>query len=165
MWIVNPDVLAARIRDIEQVDLAEANLKAVIRIESWLDASIDVHKTIGVETVLSTDKYRRLVEKAKQAGFLVWMVCVVLDSPDRSIERIKLRVAKGGHHVPDDAVRSRYFRSLKQMQWFLDMADRAWIYDNSGAKPRQIGEKAEGTITLATDAVKHLVEALNSNEA
>ncbi|WP_428332474.1 zeta toxin family protein [Novosphingobium sp.] len=94
VWIVNPDLLAAHIRDVEDLELRPANLEAVIRIEAWLDASIQVHKTIGVETVLSTGKYRRLVDKAKRLNFSVWLIYVVLDSPERSIERIKLRVAR-----------------------------------------------------------------------
>jgi predicted ABC-type ATPase len=166
VWIVNPDLLAARIRDTERLPLREANLAAVIRIEAWLEASINVHKTIGVETVLSTGKYRRLVDKAKALGFAVWMIYVVLDSPERSIERIKLRVAKGGHNVDDADVRRRYGRSLDQCRWFLDKADRAWIYDNSGAAPKQVGEKADGVIALdedALDIIKDIVRSIESD--
>jgi predicted ABC-type ATPase len=162
VWIVNPDLLAARIRDVESVPLGDANLKAVVRIEAWLDASINVHKTIGVETVLSTAKYRRLVDKAKRLGFAVWLIYVVLDSPERSIERIKLRVAKGGHDVDNNDVRKRYGRSLEQFRWFLDQADRAWIYDNSGAKPKQIGEKGDGVITIDEGALPRVVSAIQS---
>ena len=118
--------------------------------------------TIGVETVLSTDKYRRLVDKAKALGFLVWMIYVVLDSPERSIERIKLRVAKGGHHVEDADVRKRYGRSLEQFRWFLDQADRTWIYDNSGATPQQVGEKADGVVSVGEDALPVLLDAIRS---
>lgn len=164
VWIVNPDLLAARIRSIESMDLRQANLAAVIRIEAWLEASIHVHKTIGVETVLSTDKYRRLVEKAKSLGFAIWMIYVLLDSPERSIERIKFRVARGGHHVDDDDVRRRYGRSLDQFRWFLDQADNAWIYDNSGATPKQIGEKSDGVVTVDGDALPVVIDAIRSIE-
>lgn len=160
VWIVNPDLLAARIREVENLAPREANIAAVVRIEAWLEASIAVHKTIGVETVLSTGKYRRLVVKAKELGFQVWLIYVVLDSPERSIERIKFRVVKGGHHVEDDDVRKRYRRSLEQLPWFLDQADRAWIYDNSGATLKQEGEKSEGVITVTEDALPALLDAI-----
>jgi hypothetical protein len=74
VWIINPDRLAARIADIEQMALPEANLEAVQRIEAWLDASIAAHQSIGVETVLSTGKYRRLVAKAKKLRFEIKLV-------------------------------------------------------------------------------------------
>jgi predicted ABC-type ATPase len=91
VWIVNPDLLTVRIRDVEGMAIDDANRAAVTRIEAWLEASIDVHKSIGVETVLSTPKYRRLVSHAKAKGFLVWLIYVVLDSPERNVERVKLR--------------------------------------------------------------------------
>ena len=160
VWIVNPDLLAVRIRDVENLEPTAANLEAVIRIEAWLDSSIQVHKSVGVETVLSTDKYRRLVKKAKGLGFAVWLIYVVLDSPDRSIERIRLRVAKGGHHVKDDDVRRRYGRSLQQMKWFLSEADQAWIYDNSGAKPKQIAEKLDGVISVVEGALAIVLKTI-----
>ena len=72
-------MLTVRIHDVEGLALADANRAAVERIEAWLDASVDVHKSVGVETVLSTGKYRRLVESAKGLGFAVWLVYVILN--------------------------------------------------------------------------------------
>jgi predicted ABC-type ATPase len=63
-WIINPDLLTQRIRSTEKRSLEDANLEAVRRIETWLKASIDAHQSVGVETVLSTDKYRPLVLEA-----------------------------------------------------------------------------------------------------
>jgi predicted ABC-type ATPase len=67
-WIINPDLLTARIRSVERKTLYAANLEAVRRVEAWLEASINAHQSIGVETVLSTAKYRRLVRIAKKEG-------------------------------------------------------------------------------------------------
>ena len=58
VWIVNPDLLTRTIVDAEGLDVQSANLAAVQRIEHWLYASIDTYQTIGVETVLSSPKYR-----------------------------------------------------------------------------------------------------------
>lgn len=160
VWIVNPDLLSKRIREQEKLSPIDANVAAVRRIESWLDASIDVHKTIGVETVLSTGKYRRLVLKAKERGFLVWLIYVVLDSPDRNVERVALRVLKGGHDVPEEKIRDRYRRSLEQFPWFLEAADTAWIYDNSAAEIRLIGRKEGGVLTLDEAAIPAIREAV-----
>lgn len=162
IWIVNPDLLTARIREVEQA--ADANLLAVQRIEQWIDASLDVHKSVGVETVLSTPKYRRLVEKAKQHGFAVWLIYVVLDTVERNIERVAIRVEKGGHPVPEDKIRKRRTGSLAQFPWFLDHADVAWIFDNSGAKPKQIGEKKNGVIELDERAPAFVLDAVRSIE-
>lgn len=78
VWIINPDLLTDRIRKTEGLDLESANLAAVQRIETWLEASIETHQTIGVETVLSSPKYRRLVTKAKSLGFEVRFIYIIV---------------------------------------------------------------------------------------
>jgi len=160
VWIINPDLLTLRIREVEGLSQDDANLAAVQRIETWLDASIQAHQSVGVETVLSTDKYRRLVEKAKQLGFEFRLIYVALDSVDRNIERVALRVRKGGHDVPRDKIVKRYTGSLAQMPWFVAEADQASIFDNSGASPKRIAEKSDGILTVESDALPAVLEAL-----
>ncbi|MBO0758652.1 MAG: zeta toxin family protein [Bradyrhizobiaceae bacterium] len=160
VWIINPDLLAARIRTAESLGPRAANLEAVRRIEKWLLASIDAHQTIGVETVLSTPKYRKLVHAAKQKQFEVVLVYVMLNSGCLNIARVKLRVQKGGHDVPVQKILHRRVRSLAQLPWFLEQADTAWLYDNSGAKPRLMGAKEGTTLRLEPDALPEIVDVI-----
>jgi predicted ABC-type ATPase len=160
VWIINPDLLTARIEQVERLDLRSANLEAVKRIYSWLEASITAHQTVGVETVLSTDKYRQLVLSAKARSFEVRLIYVLLRSAELNIERVKMRVAKGGHDVPEDKIIERRERSLAQLPWFLDQADQAWLYDNSDASPRLMGTKNKGVIELDRAALPEIVRAV-----
>jgi len=160
IWIVNPDLLTVRIQRIEGLELQPANRQAVVRIESWLDASIDTHKSVGVETVLSTGKYCRLVTKAKTLGFEVRLTYVMLNSPDLNVERVRLRVAKGGHDVPEEKVRSRYVNSLQQLPWFFGEADQAVIYDNSGATPVKVLQKMGSQIDVFSRTLPQVLKAL-----
>ena len=160
VWIINPDLLTARLRDSEALPQDEANLAAVQRIEAWLDASIDVHQTIGVETVLSSPKYRRLVDKARQRGFEIFLIYVYVDSVERQLERIALRVAKGGHDVPADKVAARRTRSFAELRWFFDQADRAWIFDNSVAEPQLVAHKGDGRITIRSGLPQEIMVSL-----
>ncbi len=161
VWIINPDHLTARIREVESLDLTAANLAAVQRIETWLDASIAAHQTVGVETVLSTSKYRRVVQAAKAREFEIRLIYVLLDSPDRNVERVRLRVAKGGHDVPEPSIRARYARSLAQFPWFIGEADRAWVFDNSGTEPRLIVEKrADGVYLMDANGLEPISRAI-----
>ena len=157
IWIINPDLLTARLQQAEGLDLGAANLEAVKRIEVWLEASIRAHQSVGVETVLSTDEYRRLVFMAKSLKFEVRLTYVILDSPERCIERVHGRVAKGGHAVPEDKIVERYARSLDQLPWFLQQADLAWLFDNSGAEPQPIGRKRDGIVRLEPKALPAVV--------
>lgn len=163
VWIINPDLLTQRIIDQERLDRQDANREAVERIMAWLEASLRTHQTVGVETVLSTDKYRRVVMAARAGGFEICLIFVMLRSPDLNVERVKLRVARGGHDVPKDKIIARFWRSLEQLPWFLDHADRAYVFENSGAQPRLVAEKQQdGAVALDPDAPDSLRRALSA---
>jgi predicted ABC-type ATPase len=157
-WIINPDLLTSRIYLAERKSLRQANLEAVRRIEAWLETSINAHQSVGVETVLSTSKYRRLVRAAKRRGFEIRLIYVILESPDLNVERVQLRVRKGGHGVSVGKIRERWTRSLRQLPWFLNQADWALIFDNS-RKLRIVGRKMHGTVTLDPSAPSAIREA------
>ena len=163
-WIINPDMLALRIRSAERMGLRGANLEAVKRIEAWLEASINAHQSVGVETVLSTSKYRRLVRAAKRRGYEIRLVYVVLRTPGLNVERVRLRVKKGGHGVPINKITERWERSLKQLPWFLRNADWALLFDNSDIL-RPTGRKERGTVILdpgAPDFIRRAVEQIQT---
>lgn len=164
VWIINPDLLTARLRKAEGLAVQDANLSAVQRIETWLDASIDVHQTIGVETVLSTPKYRRLVLKARERGFDVRFIYIYVDTLERQLERIRLRVAKGGHDVPVGKVRARRRRSFLECPWFFWNAHQAWIFDNSGAEPKLVAWKETENLARFSGMIVELDEIFRKPE-
>ena len=165
VWIINPDLLSIRLNRQEDMDPLTANREALNRIWEWLSASIRAHQTVGVETVLSTDKYQRLVEQAKAKAFEVRLLYVTLRTADQNVERVKMRVATGGHDVPEDKIRERRERSFQQLPWFLDRADLALIYDNSGKTPVLVGRKKSGVIELDPDAPGEIITAVKTLES
>lgn len=135
VWIINPDLLTEHLVKFEAFDLTSANGEALDRIMAWLRASIDVHQTIGVETVLSSNKYRTLVLEAQRRGFQVKLIYVVLRNAELQLERIRLRVAEGGHDVPAAKVIDRRRRSFEQFTWFVRHVDACYVFDNSAGRP------------------------------
>ncbi|HEX4028577.1 MAG TPA: AAA family ATPase [Rhizomicrobium sp.] len=125
VWIINPDILTSHIAKRERINLHKANIETLNRIKKWLNISIRTYKTIGVETVLSTSKYRSLVEHAKAHGFEIRLLYVTLRTAGLNIKRVKSRVRKGGHGVPIKKILERRERSFRQLPWFLDQADFA----------------------------------------
>ncbi len=160
IWIINPDLLAAHISDQEKLPLLQANGEALTRIKAWLRASIRAHQTVGVETVLSTPKYRALVRSAKSFGFQIRLLYVMLSSAGMNIERVRQRVAKGGHDVPREKIIERRLRSFRQLPWFLEHADSAFIYDNSTATPQLVARKLSGLIEMDPTAPDEIRRAI-----
>jgi predicted ABC-type ATPase len=161
VWIINPDTLTESICSQEGFSVFDANSEALDRIWTWLKASIRAHHTVGVETVLSTAKYRRLVRTAKSYGFEIRLLYVMLDTVELNIERVRLRVAKGGHGVPEEKIRQRRERSFQQLPWFLAQSDMALLYDNSGITPKLIGRKQGGIIVIDPDAPGIIKDAVS----
>ncbi|WP_116969852.1 hypothetical protein [Blastomonas sp. UPD001] len=141
LWIINPDLLTAKIIEHEGSETEVANLAAVQRIEAWLEASINTYQTIGVETVLSSPKYLRLVDLAHDKGFIVRMLYVVLDSVEAQYERVAIRVRTGGHDVPRDKIAARRTRSFEMLGEFFSKLDELFVFDNTTSEPKLIAEK------------------------
>lgn len=161
IWIINPDLLTQTIVEQERLPLEEANLAAVQRIEQWLDASIDTYQTIGVETVLSSPKYRRLVARAHERGFLVKMIYVTLASAELQLRRIAVRVANGGHDVPEDKVRERRLRSFAELAWFVQHVDQCTIFENSIGDPELVAALSGGQLVQFSPMPDDLAAVLN----
>lgn len=161
IWIINPDLLAQRIADHERIPLLpDANIAAVSRIETWLYASVAAHQTVGVETVLSTPKYRALVDRAHAEGFSVRLIYVFLRSAELNVERVRQRVKKGGHDVAPAAIRDRRRRSFVELAWFFEHADEVDIYDNSAAEPKLVVTKTASELTVYGPLIEDLLAAL-----
>ena len=86
-----------------------------------------------IETTLSGKYTTRIIDKLKQENYKIRMVYICVETPLLSIERIKIRVLKGGHHVPDDDVMRRFTRSkINFWKTYRTLVDSWEIYDNSG---------------------------------
>lgn len=105
---LNPDLPVPSLRaHLAGVSLEEANLAAVVGVEAIVGLRIGRAETVGVETVLSSDKYLKHVRAARQRGMLVGMVYVALPDVELAIARVRDRRALGGHDVPEASVRAR----------------------------------------------------------
>ena len=90
-------------------------------------------QSFTVETTLSGNTYIRMMTRAKALEYLVVLMYVGTTYVSINMQRVKFRVAKGGHDVPEEDQRRRYPRSLANAAKALAIADEAVILDNSTA--------------------------------
>ncbi len=99
------------------------------------------HEDFAFESTLSGRTYLPLLRHWKASGYLIELVFLSLPSVDLALQRIAARVRQGGHDVPRTDVVRRFGRSGSNFRSiYRDMADKWAIYDNSGARPRQLEE-------------------------
>lgn len=104
------------------------------------------------ETVMSSPDKVEFLRKAQQAGFRTYLYYVATEDPEINIDRVRHRVAMGGHPVPEDKIISRYARSLDLLFDAVTYTDRAYIFDNSSHEHVWIAEVTGGEeVEMKTD--------------
>lgn len=101
-------------------------------------------KSFSYETVMSDGSKIRELEKANELGFKTYLYFVCTDDYEKNIDRVKLRVEKGGHAVDADKIQKRYFKTLENLSEVVRIADRSFIFDNSGKKMELLAEVYQG---------------------
>ena len=95
------------------------------------DAFVMQGKSFSFETVFSSEKKLDLIKTAKFSGYRIYLYAIATETPVINRERIKGRVADGGHDVPYQKVRERYPKSLENIASAIEFVDRAFFWDNS----------------------------------
>src|ERR1700722_4030264 len=114
--ILNADELAnSLLASDPSLSMGDANLRAVCAIDEKVIASIERQETFLVETVLSTEKYKPAVIRARELGYFVGLVFVSLASPELNVARVELRFHRGGHNVPQEKILDRFEKSHRNL--------------------------------------------------
>ena len=116
--------------DIKRSSLC-SDLEAAQKAEELREQAINEKRDFTFETVLSTDRNLNLLRRAKENGYFIRCIYVLTASPDINVARVKIREASGGHGVPEEKVRSRYYKALSLVPQLVDVCDILHVYDNT----------------------------------
>lgn len=151
----------ARCRDFVNADLIASGLSpfspAAAAMEAGRVMLRKIHElgarrhSFAFETTLSGRGYLALFRRLKAADYRIHIVFLWLPSVELAIQRVKDRVRRGGHSVPEDDIRRRFDRGLRNLLIdYNDSADTWTLFDNSGSQPRLIA-RADGGRIVPTD--------------
>ncbi|WP_317195846.1 zeta toxin family protein [Sphingobacterium tabacisoli] len=105
------------------------------------------------ETTLSTKSYRNLVLDAQKKGYTVTLLYFWLDSPALAMQRVKKRVERGGHHIPDGVVERRYHRGQRKTNEDLNNSKADWAEKIRGGVQKALRKLAEESATKGESLV------------
>ncbi len=89
-------------------------------------------ETFAMETTLATRTVANLIREAQREGYYVTLLYFWLNTPELAIERVKQRVAAGGHNIPENTIRRRYAAGIHNLfELYLPICDYWMITDNS----------------------------------
>lgn len=111
----------------------------------------------GFETTLSGKGHIKVVRGLKKRGYEVHIFYLWVPSAELALSRVRGRVLRGGHNIPEAVVRRRFERSIRNfLGQYRPLADSWTLYDNTAETPVIIASEEHGHL--------HLVETKRYNE-
>lgn len=118
-----------------------SDLEAAQFAEKQREEHIGQRDEFCFETVLSTERNLKLLERAKEKGYFIRCYYILTADPMINVWRVKSRVESGGHDVPEEKIIARYDKALDLIKDLVKICDVCHIYDNSGSNPFRIFKK------------------------
>jgi predicted ABC-type ATPase len=112
---VNADTLA---RGLNAFDPESEAIKAGRIMLGHLRELATSRRSFAFVTTLAARTYAGWLAELRRDGYAVHLFYYWLRGPELAIKRVADRVRAGGHHVPDETIRRRYSRSVRN---FLEL--------------------------------------------
>jgi len=128
----DPDEASRRIRSANPaLTRAEANSAAWHQGRRLLERAIAERLDFAFESTLGATTIPGLLAEAAAAGIEVRVWYVGLSSLDLHLARVRARVARGGHDIPEADIRRRWETSRLNVVRLLPVLTELRVYDNS----------------------------------
>ena len=133
---INADLIAAGLAPFQPERVVVRAGKIMLH---QINECIKKGESFAFETTLSGKTYIKKIRQMKSVGYKIIIYFLRLTTVELAIERVKLRVAEGGHNIPEADIRRRFERSWQNFQTlYKPLADRWIIFDTSGPQPKII---------------------------
>jgi predicted ABC-type ATPase len=135
----NPDDEARLIRESTHGTDEQINAESWKRMKNRLEDAIETRESFAFESTLGGNTIPALLRKAAEAGIEVYIWFVGLSSPEMHMQRVRARVAAGGHDIPEEKIRERWNASRMNIIELLPVITELVLFDNS-----EEGDPAKG---------------------
>ena len=147
---VNADIIAQGLAGTHPDSVA---LDAAAVMLERLHALAEKKVSFAFETTGASRSFAPWLKNLKSDGYEFRFFFFWLRNADFAIGRVAERVRLGGHHVPEDRIRSRYEGGLRNFfNLYLPIATQWQLIDNNGVA-RIIATGGEGLDTRIGDAM------------
>ncbi len=142
---VNADEIAKGLSPFQPESVSfQAGRIMIERIDELLNSEVD----FAFETTLTTLSYINTIKVAKQKGYTVTLLYFWLNDVNLAIERVKTRVNSGGHNIPEETIRRRYFRGINNLTTKFIALCEYWIVINNSRRPFTFVAEGKGEIEI-----------------
>jgi predicted ABC-type ATPase len=136
---VNADEIA---RGLSPFQPEKVSIEAGRLMLSRIDELLKSQKDFSFETTLSTRSFVSTIKKAREKEYYITLIFFWLDSIQLAKDRVKKRVAEGGHNIEEKVIERRYTSGISNLfKLYVSKVDSLLIYDNSNIESELIAEK------------------------
>ena len=145
----NPDEAA---RDLKSRRPGQS--QAAVNSAAWLQGRRLLERVIAerldyaFESTLGASTLPRLLTQAAGEGFEVRIWYAGLSSPEQHLARVRARVARGGHDIPEADIRRRYEHSRLNLIALIPHLTALRVYDNSAEANPAEGKAPQPRLVL-----------------
>lgn len=159
----NPDDFARALVNDYGVTQEQANINAWQESVRRLRLAMAQRSSLALETTLGGHTITQyLLQACETHDVMIWY-CGLRD-PQLHLERVRLRVQHGGHHIPESKVLQRWVSSMQNLIILMPSLAHLRLYDNS--TPFEIGQAiGEPILLLEMRAAKRLHPATLTDAA
>ena len=152
---VNADEIA---KNLNNNNILKAGKIAISNIYNLLNKN----KSLIIETTLSGNYINKVIDIAKHKDYEITLFYIFVDNYNVCLERIKNRVLKGGHNVPIEDVKRRYYRSIKNFKKYINKIDNWNLYYNTNEFPLLIAKSTKQDLVILNNKIyKLFMEIIN----
>lgn len=112
---VNADEIAREMPDTLQPQWRR-DIEAARLMLKRMDQMATAGQDFAIETTLSALTYLGKIKTWQQLGYRVVLIFLRLPSAEHAVDRVRRRVAAGGHDIPEDTIRRRFNQGLDYLE-------------------------------------------------
>ena len=144
---LNADLLAAGLSPLQPSTMAVRSARLLLG--RWREL-LALRRDFAFESTLSGRTYAGMLREARATGYEVRLCYLWLPNVAMSLSRVRQRVRKGGHDVPEADLRRRFLPSLRNFfSLYLPLADEALLFNAAGSPPKLIARWQSRTALLS----------------
>ncbi|PKP38530.1 MAG: zeta toxin, partial [Bacteroidetes bacterium HGW-Bacteroidetes-14] len=131
---VNADEIARGLSPFKPESMSiQAGKIMIERISNLISNGTD----FAIETTLATKMYTKVIRYAQERGYKVTLLFFWLSVPNLAVERVKMRVASGGHNIEEKTIRRRYDIGIKNLFSLYIPLCEYWMIINNSTIPQE----------------------------
>ncbi|MEW6746759.1 MAG: AAA family ATPase [Planctomycetota bacterium] len=148
---LSADLIADCLQDVGSRDI---RLQAGRLFFERIEAQIASRASFLTEVTLAGQTFRRVVDRMRDTGFQISIAFVFLATAQACVARVRERVRKGGHPIPEQDIVRRFSRSCSNF-WrvYRPLVDRWHLFYNGGPHFHEVAMGAGGVTAILDETL------------